>query len=375
MYRNKFQSGLRVVLVTLVALGLLAAGASAQTAPYTRTVIVNKVGSATANGAALLVALSGLSPAPSSGDRWVIKIEGGFYDVGTTPIVLQPFVNLEGSGVYTTIVRGSVGPPPGYLLGGVVQGASNSELRDLTIQCISSASVPSCQAISLDTAHARLTDVRVLSGGTGTGSHWGIRTFDSQPTLDRVQVLSDAAGGTDNYGIVFSGSSTMNITRSSVIARYSPNNNWAILLKGNLNNSTLRDSEITASHGTHAAGIYYLESTTSNSLTIDNTTIVASAATTAVGLGRDVVVDNSRPTISFRHGRLAGSTHGFDHLGATVDLVNTEISGSATRVAANVARIGGTKLQGTGIIFGSYSLVCAGTFDGNYTFYASTCPP
>ncbi|MDA8017961.1 MAG: hypothetical protein MPN21_10990 [Thermoanaerobaculia bacterium] len=366
----------RIVLLTLLILALVtASSASAQTPPFTRTVVVNNTGSPAADGAALLSALSSLSPAPSYTNRWVIELEGGIYDVGTTAVVMQPYVSLHGSGIYTTFVRGSVGPVFPFLLGGLVEGASNSEIRDLTIQCLSNAQVDICQAMSLEEAHPRLTDLRIATSGTGTGSHWGIRTFNSAPILDRVQVKVDASASHANYGIVYGGSSTLNIKRSAIVARNATDYNWAILLREDTQYSVMTDTAITAVGGNiESAGIRYNSSFTSNVLSIDNTRITSHGATKSIGIGDDQS-GVSTPRIFFRHGRLYGGTDGFAHYGANVDFVNTEVFGPTTRVIANVARVGGTWLRGGGTIFGLTSVTCAGTFDGGYTFYPSTCPP
>ncbi|HSS78338.1 MAG TPA: hypothetical protein VLV54_16535 [Thermoanaerobaculia bacterium] len=97
-----------------LALGAIAAlagslPASAQTAPYSRTVIVPANSTATANGTALLAAVAGLSPAPSYTNRWLIKLEPGVYNVGTSPVVLSQYVDIEGSGVVDVVEGHGVG--------------------------------------------------------------------------------------------------------------------------------------------------------------------------------------------------------------------------------------------------------------------------
>src|SRR5689334_9662075 len=188
---------IRSLLQALAILAVALAGtlpASAQTAPYTRTVIVPANGTAAANGTALLAAIAGLSPAPSFAVRWLIKLEPGVYNVGTTPVVLSQYVDIEGSGVVQSILQGSVEPLFPSLMGGLVRGASNSELRNLTISCVSDATTPGCQAVSLDTANARLSQVRILLQGTGNGNHWGIRTYNSSPILDDVEINVSTGG-------------------------------------------------------------------------------------------------------------------------------------------------------------------------------------
>ncbi|MCG8460034.1 MAG: hypothetical protein MI919_27445, partial [Holophagales bacterium] len=63
-------------LLFLGATLLLTSTAFAQTPPYNRTVIVQSTGVPTTDGAALLAAIAGVSPPPSSTNRWVIQLEG-----------------------------------------------------------------------------------------------------------------------------------------------------------------------------------------------------------------------------------------------------------------------------------------------------------
>ncbi|MEM1181820.1 MAG: hypothetical protein AAGM22_25975 [Acidobacteriota bacterium] len=372
MRKHTFR-GLGAGLLVFFAL-FASSAASGQTAPYTRTVIVNNVGSDAANGAALLAALSGLSPAPSPTNPWLIKLEGGIYDVGTTPVVLPDFVNLQGSGIHASTLRGSVQPLPTLLVGGLVRPSSHVEIRDLTIQCLSSAQVPSCQAMSIDTASPKLTDLRILSQGSGTENHWGIRLFDSAPTLDRVEVLVNGSGSR-NYGIVYGGRSTMNIKRSSASTSNASFSNWTILMRDEPTYGTLSWSSLRAAGGEEAACIRFENAIGGASLLIDSTQMVSVDATKSVGIGDNSFGLSSNPTVFVRGGRIFAQTHSVDLPNAAVNLINTEASGSVTRVNGFNVRVGGSFLSGTGTISAASSLVCAGNFDGGYNFYPSTCPP
>lgn len=366
---------MRVCLAVALLLAVLfSLPTAAQTAPYNRTVIVPSTGAPTTDGAALLSALSSLSPAPSYTNRWIIQLEGGIYDVGTTPVVLQQWVDLAGAGSHVSVVRGNVGPTGGSLLAGLVKGSSNSEIHDLTIQCLSNASVSACQALELNTADARLVNLTIQTAGTGSDSHWGIRTYDSSPVLDHVEISVNASNSFDNYGAVFGGASKLDMTRSSIDVRNASRNNWAILLSDDIQYSTIRDTKIRANGGYEAAGIRYLNTATASTLTCDNVDVISNQATKSLGIGTDFG-DGGFPTIYFRTGSIYGLTQGVDHQGANVYLVNTDVYGGTIRVSGNVVRIGGTWLRGSGLIAGFTSLVCAGTFDGSYTFYPSTCPP
>lgn len=352
---------------------LAASAAFAQTAPYTRTVIVPGNGSAAANGAALLAALANLNPAPSYADRWLIKLEPGFFDVGTTPVVMREYVDLEGSGILETHVRGAVGPSlsGSGLVWGLVQGANNSEIRLLTINCNSAAGNGDCQALSLDGVSPRLTRMRIISQGSGTGAHWGIRTWNSGAILEDVQLQVTASNSYDNYGIVYGGQSTLNIRSSNIVARNATNANWAILIKENLNWSPMRDSTVTAIGGSYAAGIFYLDSSTTQNLILDNVNLAAYGASVEnAGIGGEW---GGMPKIWFRGGRIYGETDGISVPGANVHLFNTEVEAPRFLVDANSAEILTSVLRGGGTVSAVASAVCAGVVAGT-TFSAGTCP-
>ncbi len=359
-------------LILALLIFALASDTAAQTPPYNRTVIVPSTGNVTADGAALISALAGLSPAPNYATRWLIKLDAGIYDVGTTAVEMRQYVDIEGSGIVATMIRGTVAPPPGYLLGGLVEGASRSEIRSLTIACNSDTTNTSCQGMSLNGANSRLTQLRILVQGTGTGGHWGLRTFNSAPILDDVEIKVSASGGGDNYGIVYGGNSTMNILRSSIVARNAKVHNWGIVFKENIGWSPIRDSSVTGIGGTSAGGIMFLNSFTTRNLLFDNVEVTAHGGTTSTGIGSEN--GEGTPTIWFRGGRIYGETDGVDLSSTTIYITNSEVYGPENLVVANKVRIGSTWLRGGGVIPGVSSAICAGVFDDAFTFFPKSCP-
>ncbi|MCG8462235.1 MAG: hypothetical protein MI919_38620 [Holophagales bacterium] len=357
----------------LVASTVLSSGAWAQTPPFTRTVIVNNTGSASANGAALLSALSSLSPAPNFLNIWVIQLEGGLYNVGNTQVVLPPFVNLAGAGIRASTIRGNfVGP---LLTDALVMGSTNSEIRDLTIECLSPSGSSGCRGVGLNSANTLLYRVLVWSHGQGTGSHWGIRTFDSRPELDQVEILVDSSSSANNYGIVYGGSSEMEIARSKIRAINAQTDNWAVALRETPLNSSVIDTTIVASGGDEAAGIYYRAPFSGVDYFYTNVSIIAYGATHSIALGGPSAGGPFQdPRIFFRNSRAHGHTHGIDHQRSRVFITNSEVLANQVRVNANEARIGDSWLHGSGTITGSTVLICAGNFDGGFAFFPSTCP-
>ncbi len=115
----------------------LAPGAVIADDIFARILLVSPVGdgaNATANCTELQDALGFLdtvSPAPSADNPWLIKIEPGVYGCGSTPILMKPFVDVEGSGETVTVIEGEA--DPANIFSGVVEIASNSELRHLNV--------------------------------------------------------------------------------------------------------------------------------------------------------------------------------------------------------------------------------------------------
>jgi len=65
---------------------------------------------------------------PSATNPCLLKIMPGVYDIGTTSLQMKQYVDLEGSGEKVTKIDGSV------FDNGVIIGASNSEIRSLTVR-------------------------------------------------------------------------------------------------------------------------------------------------------------------------------------------------------------------------------------------------
>lgn len=135
--------------------GAVTAAKLADDAVFVRTIVVSPVGNPTVNGTALLDAL-----ASTFKTRWLIKIEPGIYDVGATPVIMKPFVDIEGSGQGVTLVRGDIDS----IAAGVVNGADNSELRNLTVQNMCSGL--SCVAINTGATSViiKMVTAKAISG-------------------------------------------------------------------------------------------------------------------------------------------------------------------------------------------------------------------
>ncbi len=143
------------------------AGPTGPTGPmgpsFARTVVVSPVGSATANGTALLNAMSGISGA-STANPYLLLIEPGVYDLGTSTLDGKADVDIQGSGQDVTTIESEPTVPGGI----AINQAANSEIRSLTLQQTSLS--PVGIYISDGAGPASLRDVTVSVTSTNGGS-------------------------------------------------------------------------------------------------------------------------------------------------------------------------------------------------------------
>jgi len=175
---------------------------------YARTAVVGPVGAATDNGAALLAAVTAL-PTPTSQDEgWLVHLEPGLYDLGTSSLRLPPWVTLHGAGELVSVVTSSVcGDAPSTTA--TIVGSDFTELRDLTVENTCGSHVQQARAIAFGTGHdaTRLSRVTARTFGGALGC---VAVLHRSPdaVLDRVTAQVTGCGG-DASGIAVSGSDAL----------------------------------------------------------------------------------------------------------------------------------------------------------------------
>jgi hypothetical protein len=282
--------------------------------PYRRTVIVSPVGTAMENGTALLNALAGITDA-SATNPYLLKIEPGVYDLGTAQLTMKPYVDIEGSGeMVTTITSAGTGSDSV----GTVRGANYAELRFLTVEA-TGGSVDTV-AIYNYGASPQITHVTARASGA-TDDNFGVRNRSySSPKMAHMTI--EASGGDTSYGVFNLDSSSPEMT----------------------------DLTITASGGTSNFGLFITRSFP----TLSNVTITASGGTTSRGI--HTYANGGAYTVRVNHSRITG--------------------GSNSILASNYFTIlvGNSQLGGGPIDDDWGTITCAGVYDENYAFYASSCP-
>jgi hypothetical protein len=164
-----------------------APGAPATTGTFLRTVVVSPSGgNASADGALLLSAVAGIgNPAPGTG--YLVWIEPGTYDLGTTPLVIPSRVDVQGSGQDATTIASE-----GSL---TLHTAAGTEIRDLTVTDVNTAG----SAEAIDTAGG-LRDVTATA--TGTSAATGVLANDpSMPLVDVTASGTTSASSSSARGV------------------------------------------------------------------------------------------------------------------------------------------------------------------------------
>ena len=271
---------------------------------------------------------------PSSTNPCLLKIMPGVYHV-VSPVVMQSYIDIEGSGENTTTIIGAISSSNPYA-SGTVTGASNAEIRFLTVANTGTGAYT--EAILNSASFSMLHVTATASGGL---HNYGVYNTSSSPTM--TNVTATASGGSYNYGV-------NNISSSPTMVNVTAAGSGAGIVNYGVRNisssPTMINVTVTAS-GALAAN--YGVANDSSSPTMTNVTVTASGET---AIGVDSFVSG---TVKINHSVISGSTH-------------TIINQSGTTLY-----VGNTQLDG-GSVSNSGTMTCAGVYDGSYTFYASTCP-
>ena len=358
---------------------------------------------------------------PSPSNPCLLKIMPGVYNIGGGSLNMQQYVDIEGSGEKTTKISGSAESIwPSYV--GVVNGASNAEIRFITVENV--GAVPSVNgfiAFNDNPASPKITNVTVTAtadsgwanginnnnssplmtsvtaiatGGTGSWNV-GVMNWTSSPTM--TNVTASASGGSTGVGVYNYSSSSPTMTDITAIGSGSTESygiendtscsptmlnvtatasgattNWGIYNKTS-SSPTMNFVTASASGGTNNYGIY----NNGSSPIMINLNISASngaGGTTAYG----VYNTSSFPTmtnVSVSATNLFGTGYGIYNLtSGTIKINNSAIygfSGSITNGAGVTANIGNTKLDGT--VSNAGTIKCVGAYNGSYNALNTSC--
>jgi hypothetical protein len=205
--------------------------------------------------------LAGITTA-SSTNPYLLKIEPGIYDIGTSSLQMKVYVDVEGSGENTTTITG-------HIDGGVVLGSGYAEIRFLTVQ--NTGGGTNAVAIYNTSASPKITNV-TASASAGSYQNCGVVNISSSPRM--TNVTASGSGGPKNCGVhnLSSSPAMMNVTASGSGGTGSMNCG----VVNCFGSPTMTNVTASGSGGTDNYGVY---STNPGTIMIHNSVIIGSTNT------------------------------------------------------------------------------------------------
>jgi len=286
---------------------------SAKIAFFSKVAIVAASGGDYINPATAMGDYPNWCGTPSATNPCLLKIMPGVYTVSSS-VVMQPYIDIEGSGENTTFIQGSIDSTSS----GIVNGANNAEIRFLTITNAGGGS--STVGFYNDNTSPNITNVTVTASGGSVGNAGVSNNNSSSPVMLNVNVTAAGGGTTPNNLAV------VNVTFSS---------------------PSMRHVIAIATGGSSARGIYNDSSTP----TLTNSTVKASG-----GASSNYGIYNANGAGTIRINR------------STVKATNT-IASSASWIVL----VSHTQLDGGLPPLGAYTITCVGAFNTSYVGLSTTC--
>lgn len=343
-------------LALLLLLGLATPAEAANTIHVSAT-----PNTPTANGTALRNAVNGIT-GNAWGNRFVVKLESGVYDLGTTPLLMKPWVDIEGEGRGVTLVMGtSTATLP---TSGIIHGADSAELRSLTVQ----ATGTSYSIAVYTTAATSLRDVYLNSAAAS--SCWGLRSLGGHVAVEEVNVYVNCSSHNSGISLLGGGGLLRRVVIRAFGSSSSLTSNIGVWLEGDSLPHTFQDVVIDAGDANRPGTGLHVENVDSQSRWFE---IVDSRFHSAGGIG---IYSGQALSLNVRHSNVVASDVGikFD-AGSYIQVHSSQIDGTTNTVFAPAvfwARIALSQLDG-GPVYAN-GAKCAGVYDEGFNFFASTCP-
>ncbi len=321
-------------------------------AGFARTAVVGPVGSAAANGAALLAAVAAIPVPASQADAWQVELEPGRYDLGSTGLELKPWLTLTGAGEKNTVITSSRCVSPGHS-GATITGAANATLRDLTAENICPTDTDWGYAIELLGDDVRLERVTARAIGTARINQ-AVYVQGDRAWLERVSATTGNAVSGNTAISVYGGGVTL-LDCTGLTSR-----GTALVLQGQ---SWVRRGIFTAlaSDGIDC-GVYIAANAD-----LQDVSAAGPDGAVWVIVDDDVLVTLSRLTAQgefYTQVNSGSLVVAIEHSRIVAPGVTIHATGGVVGVSAS--QLWGDPVNG--------AVVCAGVWDEYWTFYANTCP-
>lgn len=203
--RNLVRTG---ALGLLLVPGLAASAANGQVSlGVNRLLVVSAGGAAADNCQGLRDTLTAITDATAA-NPYVLRLEPGEYDCGTSTVTMKPHVDLEGSGEGITRVFGSHDATADDL--GVIDLVDQVEIRFLTVENTGNPDLAAAVSAKITGGESRITNATLISDGV-TGTSYGLLAKSTAT----VRITDSSVRGATR-GISLQGTSAVTVHRSTV---------------------------------------------------------------------------------------------------------------------------------------------------------------
>lgn len=296
---------------------------------YQNVVVVAKSGG---DHTSIQAALNSITDATAT-NRYLVWVGPGEYHGQVT---MKPYVDIEGAGeLVTTITHTSA--PAGS--GGTVRGASDAELRNLTVR--STGGGATAMAILNDKASPRLT--HVIATASGAEYNYAVYNAGSSPAM--TEVTATASGGGHSYAVYNNNSSP---TMTNVTATASEGDHNSGVYNNSSSSPVMTNVTATASGGSKNYGVF----NSNSSPTIRQSSICATGTSgTRIGIGSTSTA--GLHTVHVDHSRVEGVDYAI-------------VGHDQYRIYVGVSQLIGAINASSGTV------KCVGVYNSNYA--PMTCP-
>lgn len=146
-------------------------------------------------GSALLNTIAGITDADED-NPYLIRLGPGTYNVGSSGLVMKPWVSIEGSGESATKIAASAGSGSLPASAGGIVGADNTELRFLTVENTASGSYWAAGIVNNGSSP---TIMYVTARASGSGAVSIVNLGQASPKM--IHVSAEASGTGEACGV------------------------------------------------------------------------------------------------------------------------------------------------------------------------------
>lgn len=185
---------------------------------------------------------------PSVANPCLVRIMPGIYDLGNNALIMQSYVDIEGSGENTTTVT-STHSDVFTGTSATAEGASDAEIRFLTVD--NQGGSDFSMAIRSDSVSLKITNVTATAAG-GSSNYAVYSTGSPCPTL--TNVTATASGGSSSFGVTNVNVCAASMTNVTATASGASTNNRGVHNGGA--SPIMMNVTATGSGGTDNEGVF-----------------------------------------------------------------------------------------------------------------------